>query len=176
MVRVVVTDFLPFVKTVFESLYSQGKVSQLALACSALALKHQVSTAKPLTSARSGSSSLDIKMELDLKDLATPLKSVAPDVFEEMEAIAAKKHLRQQELATVSQDVKEEVADQEVGAAKEELQETVGLDSQSAAASKDQEPSPSVDTEPSQPTAGPQNEELSDTAYADTSALSDPLV
>ena len=175
MVRVVVMDFLPFVKTVFESLYSQDKVSQLALACSTLVLKHQVAATKPSQVVRTGSGCLDIKMELDLKDIAMPLRSVAPDVFEEMEAVAEKEHL-QRELAIVKD--KEEVLSQETEPEKEkELQETVRQGGQ-AAASNDQGSQPSTDQEVSQPTASPQDgdEELLMTSNADTSVHTEPLV
>ena len=98
LVRVVVTDFLPFVKTAFESLYSLEKVSRLALTGSAYALRHQVASGKSgliSSSVQSGSRCLDLKMGLDLQDIAGPLQLVAPEVFQELEAIAEKERLAQ---------------------------------------------------------------------------------
>ncbi len=99
MVRVVVTDFLPFIKAVFDNLYSKDRVSQLALIGSAFSLRHQAATpsvrAGTQSSVRGSAGCLSLKMDLDVVEIASPLKSVAPGVFQEIEAAAKEKLLKE---------------------------------------------------------------------------------
>lgn len=79
----VVRDFLPFVKQVFETLFKAQPVQAVAVS-TMYALKQN----KTLSTTLSGSilsSKLNLGMELDDKVLAEPLRSVAASVFEEME-------------------------------------------------------------------------------------------
>ncbi len=95
LVRVVVRDFLPFLKQVFDAMFKTQSVQAVALS-SAYALKHT----KSLSTTLSGSviaSKLDLGMELDLTLLTEPLKSIAACVFEEKEAAQHAKILSEQE-------------------------------------------------------------------------------
>lgn len=82
LVRVVVRDFLPFVKRMFGNLYSEGKVEELAL-CTPYCLRHRtVGTG----TGRAKAGGVDLSMELDIKEMSEVLRAVASDVIEELEA------------------------------------------------------------------------------------------
>ncbi len=84
LVRVVVRDFLPFLKQVFDAMFKTQSVQAVALS-STYALKHT----KSLSTTLSGSifaSKLDLGMGLDVGVLSEPLRSIVPCVFEEEHA------------------------------------------------------------------------------------------
>ena len=92
--RVVLLDFLPFVKRCFESLFSESTVEPVALS-TPYGLRHcQKQKAGVLPGSRPG---VDIKMELDVKAIGEMLRGVAPEVFDELE--------RQSSLATLNLDM-----------------------------------------------------------------------
>ena len=92
--RVVLLDFLPFVKRCFESLFSESTVEPVALS-TPYALRHcRKQKAGVLPGSRSG---VDIRMELDVKAIGETLRGVAPEVFDELE--------RQSSLATLNLDM-----------------------------------------------------------------------
>lgn len=104
LVRVVIRDFLPFIKRVFANLYSDAKVEQLALS-TPCALWHQGSAAPPSLSVATPSASkvaVDLNMRLDMGEIGEPLRNVAPDVFEELE-MAQRRH-QEEQLLTVSME------------------------------------------------------------------------
>lgn len=95
LVRVLLVDFLPFVKMAYDSLYSQEKVVELALAGSPYALRHKSATAAGHVSSSSSSSSgirgdvvQGMRMELNVMEIAEPMRHVAPEVFQELEDAA----------------------------------------------------------------------------------------
>lgn len=83
LVRVVVRDFLPFVKRMFGNLYSEGKVEELAL-CTPYCLRHR--TVGTGTGRAGKAGGVDLSMELDIKEMSEVLRAVASDVIEELEA------------------------------------------------------------------------------------------
>ena len=92
--RVVLLDFLPFIKRCFESLFSESTVEPVALS-TPYALRHcRKQKVGVLTGSRAG---IDIKLELDIKAIGEMLKGVAPEVFDELE--------RQSSLATLNLDM-----------------------------------------------------------------------
>ena len=92
--RVVLLDFLPFVKRCFESLFSESTVEPVALS-TPYALRHcQKQKAGVLPGSKPR---VDIKMELDVKAIGEVLRGVAPEVFDEFE--------RQSSLATLNLDM-----------------------------------------------------------------------
>ena len=92
--RVLLQDFLPFVKRCFESLYSESSVEPLALS-TPYTLRH-CKKHKPgvLPSSRPG---VEIEMELDVKAIGETLRGVAPEAFDDLE--------HQSRLSTLSVDV-----------------------------------------------------------------------
>jgi len=92
--RVLLQDFLPFVKRCFESLYSESSVEPLALS-TPYTLRH-CKKHKPgvLPSSRPG---VEIEMELDVKAIGETLRGVAPEAFDDLE--------QQSRLSTLSVDV-----------------------------------------------------------------------
>ena len=92
--RVVLQDFLPFVKRCFESLYSESLVEPLALS-TPYTLRHRKKH-KPgvLPSSRPG---VDVEMELDVKAIGETLRGVAPEAFDDLE--------RQSSLSSLSLDM-----------------------------------------------------------------------
>ena len=92
--RVVLLDFLPFIKRCFESLFSESTVEPVALS-TPYALRH---CGKQKTGVLTGSRpGIDIKLELDVKAIGEMLRGVAPEVFDELE--------RQSSLATLNLDM-----------------------------------------------------------------------
>ena len=92
--RVVLLDFLPFIKRCFESLFSESTVEPVALS-TPYALRHcRKQKVGVLTGSRPG---IDIKLELDIKAIGETLRGVAPEVFDELE--------RQSSLATLNLDM-----------------------------------------------------------------------
>ena len=90
LVRVLVRDFLPYVKHMFESLFSESAVEQLAL-MSSYPLHHSTPVGGSGTSLLSASrTGIKLGMELNVESIAEPLKTVAPDVFEELAALKRK--------------------------------------------------------------------------------------
>lgn len=98
LVRVLVRDFLPFIKRVFTGLFSATAVEQLALS-TPYALRHG-KKAPPTSSTgsdsgssgsvnfvtiRSGRPGVELGMELNMDSIAEPLRKIASDVFEEMD-------------------------------------------------------------------------------------------
>ena len=99
LVRVMISDFLPFVKRTFDNLYPEDKVSQLALS-TPYALRHR--HAVPLASGRGiYKAGVDLRMELNVRGIGEGLRSVAPDVFEDLEPESERLELELDE----SQDV-----------------------------------------------------------------------
>ena len=92
--RVVLLDFLPFIKRCFESLFSESTVEPVALS-TPYALRHcRKQKVGVLTGSRAG---IDLKLELDIKAIGEMLRGVAPEVFDELE--------RQSSLATLNLDM-----------------------------------------------------------------------
>ena len=97
LVRVLVRDFLPFVKRIFTSLFSETAVEQLALS-TPYALRHG-KKAPPtsgtgsdgggvqLVTIRTGRPGVELGMDLNMENLAEPLRKIAPGVFEEMDRL-----------------------------------------------------------------------------------------
>ena len=82
--RVVVADFLPFVKQMYDSLFKTQPVEAVAIS-SPYALKHtRTHTSLPSSLL---SSKLNLGMELDVTEIAEPLRSVAETVFKENESL-----------------------------------------------------------------------------------------
>lgn len=83
--RVVIQDFLPFVKKSFDSLFSASSVEHLALT-TPYALRHRKTKKKDgstvVTSLRP---SVELNMELNITVIGEALRGVAPDVFEVLE-------------------------------------------------------------------------------------------
>ncbi len=103
LVRVMVRDFLPFVKQVFETLFKTQPIQAVALS-STYALKHT----RTLSNTQPGSvfaSKLQLGMELDVTALAEPLRSIAAGVFEEKESLA--QQLQDQENITKAEESSE---------------------------------------------------------------------
>lgn len=84
LVRVVVRDFLPFVKQVFSSLYSESQVESLAL-CTPYCLRHRTGPPPSSAGLASYKVGVDLNMQLDVKEMGEVLRGVAPEVFEELE-------------------------------------------------------------------------------------------
>ena len=96
LVRVVVRDFLPFVKRIFTSLFSETAVEQLALS-TPYTLRHGKKappTSAPgsdsggvqlVTTILTGRPGVELGMDLNMDSIAEPLRKIASDVFEELE-------------------------------------------------------------------------------------------
>lgn len=103
LVRVVVRDFLPFVKQIFGNLYSESSVLELATS-TPYALRHDGSGRGTMDDddslVRSGggvrASSLTLGMRLDVKELSEVLRGVAPEVMRELEEAERLQYERQQ--------------------------------------------------------------------------------
>ncbi len=101
MARVLARDFLPFVKQIFDSLYSEERVEQLALS-SPYALQHATPPGQPGTRGIGAKPTLELQMKLDIAEIYEPLRSVAPEVIKEVEAARKKPELltqREEEVA-----------------------------------------------------------------------------
>ncbi len=86
--RVVILDFLPFVRKCFDSLFSVSSVEQLALS-TPYALRHRKTRCQDgSTIAPSLRPSVQLDMELDVKVIGEVLRGIAPGIFEEQEAQA----------------------------------------------------------------------------------------
>lgn len=104
LVRVLLVDFLPFVKTLFDGLYSQEKVMQLAHTSSPYALRHQTSCDMAAgnlssSSALRGLGVEGVRMGVDVQDIGEPLRHVAPEMFQELEAAAERQRVEQNSVA-----------------------------------------------------------------------------
>ena len=108
LVRVVVRDFLPFVKQTFDSLYSKEGVEQLALS-TPYALQHATPPIQAGARGIGAKPTVELRMKLEVEELYEPLRSVAPDVIREVESAKRLNLLTQQEeeisLATDMQSV-----------------------------------------------------------------------
>ena len=85
--RVMVLDFLPFVKKCFETLFSAAAVEQLALT-TPYALKHAERRGEDegeRVPVGRTTKHLDLNMELDVAAIGEALRPFAPEVFEEIE-------------------------------------------------------------------------------------------
>ncbi len=87
LVRVVVQDFLPFVKMVFTNLYSEVKVEQLARCTPCALWQHAVPP-----SSTSSKAAVDMKMGLVVEELSEPLREVAGEVLQELELLKQRSH------------------------------------------------------------------------------------
>lgn len=95
LVKVVIQDFLPFVKQVFGNLYRHQPVEQIALSTT-YSLRYR--TAKSSSSSQASTSGLssaklavDLRMDLDVAEIGEMLRPGAASVFDELE------HRRQQQ-------------------------------------------------------------------------------
>ena len=82
--RVVVQDFLPFVKKCFDALFTESSVEQLALS-TPYALRHCKKNKEGEAVFHSARHTLELNMQLDIKSIGGMLKPFAPEVFEDME-------------------------------------------------------------------------------------------
>ena len=96
LVRVVVRDFLPFVKQMFDSLYSEERVEQLALS-TPYALQHATPPLQVGARGIGAKPTVELRMKLEVEELYEPLRSVAPDVITEVESARRPNLLNQQE-------------------------------------------------------------------------------
>lgn len=98
--RVTVEDFLPFIKKCFDAVFSESAIEQLALS-TPYALRHCKNHKQEETGSVSVlqglKPSVDLRMELNVKSIAEVLRTVVPEVFDEME--------RQSSLSTLNLDV-----------------------------------------------------------------------
>ena len=103
--RVIVEDFLPFIKKCFDTVFSESMVEQLALS-TPYALRHYKNHKQETGTSTSPSSvsvlhgvkpSVDLRMELNVRSIGEVLKTVVPQVFDEIE--------RQSSLATLNLDM-----------------------------------------------------------------------
>lgn len=106
MCRVVVQDFLPYVKNCFRALFTTSEVEQLALT-TPYALKHgkwRGEGGGEKVHFGRGARQLDLNMQLDVRAIGEALRPFAPEVFEEMERQATLSLLsgRVKETATVT--------------------------------------------------------------------------
>lgn len=105
LVRVMIRDFLPFVKRAFTNLYSEAQVEQLALS-TPCALWHQGSAAPPRTlgvaTPSASKVAVNLNMCLEVGEIGGPLREVVPDVFEELEV--AQRRLQEERLLAVSME------------------------------------------------------------------------
>ena len=95
LVRVTVQDFLPFVKQIFDSLFKLQPVESLALSTPYVLMHNLTRSLSTGTSGSVLSSSklgVGLRMDLDVVGIGETLRSVAGNVFKEME------ELRQQQL------------------------------------------------------------------------------
>ena len=123
LVRVVIQDFLPFTKRIFENLYSRENVEQLALS-TPYAINHRLAPTSTMVLGHT-SYMVDLKMELNIREIGEPLRSLAPDVFEEMEA-SGNLHLTRQEQELPKED--EDVSG--LGEVGEDMAEGSGMESE----------------------------------------------
>ena len=98
LVRVMARDFLPFVKRIFTSLFSETAVEQLSLS-TPYALRHGKKTTPTsgtttgsvgsiqLATIRTGRPGVELGMDLNMEAIAEPLRKIAPGVFEEMDRL-----------------------------------------------------------------------------------------
>jgi hypothetical protein len=101
LVRVLARDFLPFVKRIFTSLFSESAVEQLSLS-TPYALRHGRKTTPTsgtitgssdgnggvqLVTIRTGRPGVELGMDLNMEAVAEPLRVIAPSVFEEMDRL-----------------------------------------------------------------------------------------
>ena len=99
LVRVLVRDFLPFLKRIFTGLFSETAVEQLALS-TPYALRHSRKgppTTDSVQFIRTSRPGVELQIELNMDSIAEPLRQVASGVFEEME------NLKQQEFAVATE-------------------------------------------------------------------------
>ena len=98
LVRVLAQDFLPFVKRIFTSLFSETAVEQLSLS-TPYALRHRKKTTPTsgtttrsdggvrLVTVRTGRPGVELGMDLNMEAIAEPLRKIAPGIFEEMDRL-----------------------------------------------------------------------------------------
>ena len=87
LVRVVLRDFLPFVKQMFAGLFSAEQVEQLALS-TPYSLRHRATPSSALGTYKVG---VELNMQLDVKEIGEVIRGVAPEVFSELEASEQKR-------------------------------------------------------------------------------------
>lgn len=109
LVRVVVRDFLPFVKRTFTNLYSEVKVQELARS-TPCALWQQSTSHAPMAH----KAAISLHMDLVVEKIVEPLRTVAPRVFEELETLEQQRRLQEQQLVAARE---EGVATREKGVA-----------------------------------------------------------
>lgn len=100
LVRVTVQDFLPFVKQIFDNLFKAQLVELVALS-TPYVLRHNMT--RPLSSGTSMSSTklgVGLRMDLDVVGIGDVLRSVAGNVFEEMEVLR-QQHLQEQTITSL---------------------------------------------------------------------------